>query len=59
MVCQMLNISIWHTDANAVYGVILLREEIKAGKEKKERDFNVNVNNVSVKVRVILFNERG
>ena len=33
----MLNISIWHTDANAVYGVILLREEIKAAEEKKKK----------------------
>ena len=35
------------------------REEIKVEEEKKERDFNVNVSNVSVKVRVILFNEKG
>ena len=32
----------------------------KAAEEKKERNFNVNVtSNVSVKVSVILFNERG
>ena len=29
-----------------------------AKEEKKERDFNVNVSNVSVKVRDISFNER-
>ena len=27
--------------------------------EKNERDFNVNASNVSVKVRVISFNEKG
>ena len=35
------------------------RLEIKAAEEKKKkRNFNVNVSNVSVKVRIISFNEK-
>ena len=36
------------------------RQEIKAAEEKKKkkRNFNVNASNVSVKVRVISFNEK-
>ena len=34
------------------------RLEIKAAEEKKKKNFNVNVSNVSVKVRVISFNEK-
>ena len=33
-------------------------EEKKKKKKEKGRDFNINVSNVSVKIRVILFNER-
>ena len=37
---------------------VICRWEIKVAEEKKERNFNVKVNNVSVEVRVISFNER-
>ena len=37
---------------------VVRRWEIKVAEEKKKRDFNVKVNNVSVKVRIISFNER-
>ena len=37
---------------------VICRWEIKVAKEKKERDFNVKVNNVSVEVRIISFNKR-
>ena len=37
---------------------VICRWEIKVAKEKKERDFNVKVNNVSVEVGIISFNKR-
>ena len=37
---------------------VICRWEIKVAEEKKERDFNVKVNNVSVEVRIISFNKR-
>ena len=37
---------------------VICRWEIKVAEEKKERDFNVKVNNVSVEVRVISFNKK-
>ena len=37
---------------------VICRWEIKVAEEKKERDFNVKVNNVSVEIRIISFNKR-